>query len=257
MELLVDMEAVEDRLGLGLLVVVLDPLGQLGTDGRHVFPHLFVEGPVVDHHPAVVAVELFAENPHGQVGLAVQKTGSLRASRFGLDQLPLIEQAGHVPAQLVFGRAFGGGPHDQPMSGRTHLVNDPAEATALVVTQTLGYPEGVGVGHEHGEATGEGDLLSQSGPLCPDGVLGDLAEDRLSGAKHVFDPGLGTFVPAALNVVAVIADVAPVQDRIFRDADVDEGRLHAWQHILDPAPIDVAVDLGGLVGRPGHVVLDQ
>ncbi len=29
------------------------------------------------------------------------------------------------------------------------------------------------------------------------------------------------------------------------------------QHVLDPAPVDVAVDLGGVVGGPGHVVLDQ
>ena len=29
------------------------------------------------------------------------------------------------------------------------------------------------------------------------------------------------------------------------------------QHVLDPAPVDVAVDLGGVVGGPGDVVLDQ
>ena len=61
----------------------------------------------------------------------------------------------------------------------------------------------------------------------------------------------------ALDVVAVVADVAPVEDGVLRDADVDEGRLHAGQHVLDPAPVDVAVDLVGVVGGPGDVVLDQ
>ncbi len=48
-----------------------------------------------------------------------------------------------------------------------------------------------------------------------------------------------------------------VEDGVLGRADVDEGRLHAREHVLDPAPVDVAVDLGGVVGRPGDVVLDQ
>ena len=60
-----------------------------------------------------------------------------------------------------------------------------------------------------------------------------------------------------LDVLGVVADVAVVEDGVLRRADVDESRLHARQHVLDPAPVDVAVDLGGVVGRPRDVVLDQ
>jgi hypothetical protein len=61
----------------------------------------------------------------------------------------------------------------------------------------------------------------------------------------------------ALDVVPVVAHVAPVEHGVLGDADVDEGGLHARQHVLHPAPVDVAVDLVGVVGRPGDVVLDQ
>ena len=53
-----------------------------------------------------------------------------------------------------------------------------------------------------------------------------------------------------LEVVAVEADVAPVEHGVLGGADVHEGRFHARQDVLDPPPVDVPVDLGGVVGRP-------
>ena len=143
-----------------------------------------------------------------------------------------------------------------PWPGRLHLVDDAAQPAALVVPEALGDPEGARVGHQDGEAPGQRDLLGQAGALGPDRVLGHLAQDGLAGLEHVLDPGLLRRRPA-LDVVTVVAHVAPVQDGVLGDPDVDEGRLHAGQHVLDPAPVDVAVDLVRVVGRPGHVVLDQ
>ena len=93
-------------------------------------------------------------------------------------------------------------------------------------------------------------------PLAPIGFLVTWHRIVWPGLEHVLDPGLLRRRPA-LDVVTVVAHVAPVQDGVLGDADVDEGGLHARQHVLDPAPVDVAVDLVGVVGRPGHVVLDQ
>ena len=59
------------------------------------------------------------------------------------------------------------------------------------------------------------------------------------------------------EIVLVVADVAPVEDGVLGRADIDEGRLHPGQHVLDPTQVDVAVDLGGVVGLAGDVVLDQ
>ena len=55
----------------------------------------------------------------------------------------------------------------------------------------------------------------------------------------------------------VVVDVAPVEHGVLGRADVDERRLHARQDVLDLAQVDVAVDLAGVVGRAGHVVLDE
>ena len=52
-------------------------------------------------------------------------------------------------------------------------------------------------------------------------------------------------------------DVAPVQHAVLRRADVDERGLHARQHVLDLAQVDVAVDRGRVVLRAAHVVLDE
>ena len=125
----------------------------------------------------------------------------------------------------------------------------------FVVPQALGDPEGTRVGHQDGEAPGQGDLLGQAGSLGPDGVLGHLAQDGLARLEYVFDPGLRG-VPA-LNIVLVVAHVTPVQHGVLGDPDVDEGRLHAREHVLHPAAVDVPVDLCGVIGRTRHVVLDQ
>ena len=52
-------------------------------------------------------------------------------------------------------------------------------------------------------------------------------------------------------------DVAAVQHRVLRRADVDERRLHAREHVLHAGQVHVAVDLRDVVGRPRHVVLDE
>ena len=141
------------------------------------------------------------------------------------------------------------------MAGGLDLVDDPAQSASLVVAQPLRDAESARVGHQDGESSRQGDLLGQAGPLGPDGVLGDLAQDRLAGFEYVLNPRL--LGGAALDVVLVVAHVTPVEDGVLRDPDVDEGRLHAGQHVLHPTPVDVAVDLVGVIGRPRHVVLDQ
>ena len=91
-------------------------------------------------------------------------------------------------------------------------------------------------------------------PFSPIGFFVTWQTIVWPGREQVLDPvGAGL----ALDVVAVVGDVAPVQDRVLRRADVDEGRFHARQHVLHPAPVDVADDLVGVVLRPGDEVLDE
>src|SRR5690606_12013917 len=78
--------------------------------------------------------------------------------------------------------------------------------------------------------------------------------DHLPGLEDVLDAGV---LALLLDVLGVVLHVAPVQHRVLRRRDVDERGLHAREHVLHPAEIDVAVDLGDVVGRARHVVLDE
>ena len=103
-------------------------------------------------------------------------------------------------------------------------------------------------------SAGQRHLLSEAGPFGTDRVLGDLADDELLGAQHLLDARL---VLLLHDVLGVVLHVAAVQHGVLGRTDVDEGRLHAGQHVLHLAHVDVAVDLADVVGRPADVVLDQ
>ncbi len=87
-----------------------------------------------------------------------------------------------------------------------------------------------------------------------DRILGDLAHDRLAVLQNLLDPGSTL---RRVEVVLVEGDVAPVEDGVLGRPDVDEGRLHAGQHVLHLAEVDVAVDLGDVVRGTRHVELDE
>ena len=238
---------------LDAAVVELHPLGQRRRDARDVVLDLVEELLVVDHDAAVLLVELLADHPDRHVGLPVEQRGGLDLGGQLLDLLPLREQAADVARDLLGGDALGRGAHDQAVLRGLHLVEDRAEPLALVVGQALGDAVGAGVRDQHHEPARQRDLLGEAGALVGDGVLGDLADDALPGLEDLLDAG----VAALLDVVGVVLHVAPVEHGVLGGADVDERRLHAGQHVLDLAQVDVAVDLGDVVGRPRHVVLDE
>ena len=252
-ELLVDVVALEQRQLLGLGVVVLDAIGESRRDARDVLVDLLVEVGVVDDHGAVVLGELLPDHPHRHVRLPVQQRRRLRGLGQVVDLVPQGDEALDVVLDLLGRHVLRRGAHDDAVLVRLDAVQDLAEPLALVVGQPLGDAVRAGVRHQHDEATREADLLGQPGALHPDGVLGDLADDGLLGLEHVFDLGLA----AALDVVGVVGDIAAVEHGVLRRADVDERRLHAGQHVGHPGQVDVAVDLGDVVGGPGDVVLDQ
>ena len=77
------------------------------------------------------------------------------------------------------------------------------------------------------------------GALGAHGVLGHLDQHVLTGLQKVADlAGLGQL----LQLVVLIPGeehVPGVEEGVLLEADVHEGRLHARQHVLDLAQIDV------------------
>jgi hypothetical protein len=67
----------------------------------------------------------------------------------------LLEEQGHVSAQLGLGGVLGRGAHDQPVLGWLHPVEDRPQPLAHVVGQALGDAVGLGVRDQHDEAPGQ------------------------------------------------------------------------------------------------------
>ena len=188
-------------------------------------------------------------------GSRYSSVGQLAFFAFASIDVPLVEQAGHVGAQLVLGGVLGGGAHDEAVLGRLDPVEDVAQALAHVVGQALGDAVGLRVGDQHHEPAGQRHLLGQAGALGADRVLGDLADDQLLGPQHLLDAQVAP--PFSTMSSASYCTSPRYSTAFFGRADVDERRLHAGQHVLHLAEVDVAVDLADVVGRAADVVLDE
>ena len=236
-------------------VEVLDAVGEVGVEGGDVLANVFEQRLVVDDDAAVLGVELLADHAHCQLGLAIQQRRAVGLLGLGLDHVPLIEQPGHVGSQLVLVGVLGGRTNDQAVLRRLDPVEDVAQSLADVVGQPLGDAVGLRVGDQHDESARQRNLLGQPGALGADGVLRDLAQmTSCFGLQHLLDAQLAGLLD---DVFGVVLHVAAIQHRVLRRADVDERGLHAWQHVLYLAEVDVAVDLADVVGRAADVVLDQ
>ena len=86
------------------------------------------------------------------------------------------------------------------------------------------------------ETPGQRDLCRQAGALGADRVLDHLHQHRLPLEQHALDAlRLG-------RVLALLEHVGDMQEGRAFEADLDEGALHARQHPLDLAQVDVADD---------------
>ena len=188
-------------------------------------------------------------------GSRVEQARGVGPLGLGLNDVPLFQQGRDVALELLGRDALCCGPHDHAVAGGLDLVDDATQPTPLVVAEALGDAEGTRIRHQDGETAGQRDLLGEAGALGPDGVLGDLTQNGLARLQDVLDPRL--LGCPALDVLPVVAHITPVEDGVLGDTDVDEGSLHAGQDVLHPAAVHVAVDLVGVVGRPGDVVLHQ
>ncbi len=99
-------------------------------------------------------------------------------------------------------------------------------------------------------AARERDLRREARSLATHRVLRHLDRQGLAGLQDLLDPR-----HPAVEVLGRIVDLARVQHRVSSPADVDEGRLHAREHVLHAAQIDVADHR--VRALASHVVLHQ
>ncbi|KPC71328.1 hypothetical protein ADL26_15530, partial [Thermoactinomyces vulgaris] len=115
------------------------------------------------------------------------------------------------------------------------LLERRAQAGALAVGELPGDPGGVAARDVDQVAARQGDVAGEAGALVADRVLGDLDEHGVAGAQGLLD-GAGLAGEAG----GVPVHFAGVEHGVAAAADVDEGGLHAREHVLDLAEVDVA-----------------
>ena len=77
-------------------------------------------------------------------------------------------------------------PEASPFSEMKNLLEAAAFGVGLDLAGDAGVVDG---GHEDQEAAGQGDVRGDACALLGDGLLGDLAEDLLTGLEQVRDGG--------------------------------------------------------------------
>ena len=222
-----------------------------GATSSDVVHDLVVDpGRIGDERLVLLVGEQVADHPHRELGLLGQDVGRFDLLRLLLDRVPLGDQPLQVVGDGLFGGAFGRGAHDHAVLGRLHLLQDRLELLPLLVGEPAADAREVLVGREHEEPPRQGDLGREARTLATHRVLRDLHHDGLARLQHLLDAGR-----VAFQVLGGIVDLAGVQHAVATAADVDEGRLHARQHVLHPAQVDVAHH--GTGAGTGDVVLDQ
>ena len=86
------------------------------------------------------------------------------------------------------------------------------------------------------QASRQSDVAGKARPFVAARLLDHLHHDRLPRADQLLDAR-----PAQLfsKLRVAYADVAGVEKGVFVKADIDEGGVHARQHVFDAANIDV------------------
>src|SRR5437868_1494373 len=177
------------------------------------------------------------EDFEGQLGLLVDQRGRLRVLRLRLDRLPEALQEHEVALDVLGRGALGGGADDDAARLHVQALDDLLEPGALVVREPARDAEPLALGHEHDEAAGKRDLHRQAGALRLHRVLDGLDEHGLAALDQVLD-----LHAVALALELGADDLVHIEEAVLLEADLDERGLHAGQHVVDGAEVDVARD---------------
>src|SRR5439155_20065052 len=193
-----------------------------------------------------------------QLGLLIDERGhaTRRLFRTRLDRLPEPLQEDKVALDVLGGCALGRGPDDYPAGLDVEILDDVAQADALLVLQPARNSETLAARDEDDEAARERDLGREPRALRLHRVLDRLDENVLAAAEQILD--LAATTPA---FELRDDDLVDVEEAVLLEADLDERGLHPGQDVVDDAFVDVPGDraaLGALeVGLGDAFVLDD
>ena len=195
----------------------------------------------VDLDTGGLVVHEVAQYPLRQIQVLVQQAGRRFAACGLADHAPGLAQVIDVRLQIGVRGVLGHGAHDVAafFVGGQHALHAAAQQFTLgFVLDPLRDADMRVLRQVDQHAAGNRNLGRQPRALGADRVLDDLDRDGLAVVQHLFDRGRRHIILAVVRTG--VPDVGDVQKRGAFQADVDEGRLHAWQHPHHLAEIHVA-----------------
>ncbi|MNE06608.1 hypothetical protein D3C80_992020 [compost metagenome] len=247
LDLVFDAIQVEDR---PFARVVFEAVG----DFRHQFADELrglLEGfPRVDADLLDLRVDQVAQGTQGQAKVFVNDRGRAAGLDLGADLLPQAAQITDVLQDLLGTRAFGGGAQDET-TGILDVFAFHAVADHLLEAVSLGFvfdlqrnADMAAARHVHQVARRDRQLGGQACALGANRVLGHLYHKGLAFVHQRRD-GLD-------RRAFTLRNFRRMDERGALQADVDEGRLHAWQHTHHLALVDIADDATALGALDVH-----
>ncbi len=225
-----------------LALILLHAVGKLRRDAAQGLAHL-VDALLVGEHKAVHIVgEQIAHRAREQRLVPVDAAGRAAHLAVPLHLAPQGGQVGDVRKEVLAVHALG-----------LDALGLSLEALALrIVAYAAGDADIVHHGHQHHKAARQRDVRCDACALWPIRLLDHLHHDLLTGLDHLFDGldarghALAEGAVLAKGVVALVHPcVAHVEEGVAVRANIHKRGLHAGQHVLHPALVDIARQLLG------------
>ena len=242
---------------------------QLGRERVQQVLHAVVLLWRVDQKATDLFGELIAHHPPDQAQVLVHQRRRAAAAGPLFHAIPHLQQELDVIGQFLLAGALRRRTDDDTHPFGSQLLGQLSQPFALLFAlDAPAHPNVIHGGHQNQVVGRQGDVGRHPRALAAHRLFGHLDQDLLT---HTQPFGNGALAKGLLDLFSgqpLRTDVADVQERISLQADVDERRLHPWEHVRNPALIDVAgqrfatldeeVDQGPLVEHrhPGFVRLD-
>ena len=238
LDLRVDAERLEQR---RLLLVADHLLHHVRRGLLQVADDALVRRVVVDQRALEVAGEEVARDAERQLRLLVDERRRLRRLRLVLDRLPELLEEDEVALDVLGGRALRGRADDHAAFLHLERLDDLLQARPLVVVEPARDAEPFAERDVDDEAAGQRDLGREPRALRLHRVLDRLDEHLLAALDQVLD-----LAAVALALELGHDDLVDVEEAVLLEPDLDERGLHAGQHVVDRAEVDVPGDRSAL-----------
>jgi len=213
--------------------IVFDAAGQLRDELVGELAYLFIGGARIDAHLFDDGTGQIAHGAHHQRQILVNEAAGRLGATALADVVPQLLQEAHIVDQRFLVHPFGHGTQDVATGIELGgMVGDDALETGTfgLVLDLLGHADVIGARHVHQITGGNGNLGGQARALGAHGILDHLHQHFLPFAEQLHDGGRVLAIGLALG--GTLHDVVGVQEGGTFQADLEKGRLHAWQHPL-------------------------